>query len=107
MSGKCAGNRNALLLSAGKLRRIMPDAVRHAHTFKRFHHPRLAISRGHSLPVSEWKFDILIDREIADQIETLKDEPDLLIANPRARAEVEVFDSLPIQLILPGSRRIQ
>ena len=82
MSGERAGNGHTLLLSTRELRGIMSDAVRHAYSLKRFHDPRLAVSRGHLLPVSEREFDVLVDREIADQVETLKDEADFLIADP-------------------------
>src|SRR6266581_9137905 len=79
----------------------MPDAVCHADAFKRFHHSLLAIDRWHSLTISQRQFDVFINCEIADQVETLEDESNFLIANARARAEVQIFDRLAVQLIFP------
>ena len=69
----------------------MPHAVRHADPLQRFHHPLLAFRRRHLLPVGQWQLDVFVDGEIANQIETLEDEPDLLVANARALREVEVL----------------
>ena len=67
----------------------------------------LRSAAGILLAVGQRQFDILIDREIADQIETLEDEPDFLVANARALREIEILDRLPIQLIAPAGRRIE
>src|SRR5579864_197374 len=107
MSSKCAGHGNALLLTAGKLRRVMTNAVRHANALEGFHHALLAIGRGHPLPVSQGQLDVLIDGEIANQVKTLEDEANLLIANARARAEIQALDRLAIKLILPACRRVE
>src|SRR5436190_16566886 len=79
----------------------MPDTVGHADAFERFHHPLLAIDRWHSLAIGQRQFDVFINCEIADQVETLEDESNFLIANAGARAEVQIFDRLAIQLIFP------
>ena len=91
---------DALLLTARELRRIVPHAMRHADAFQRLHHPRLAIRRWHPLPIGQRQFDVLINRQIANQIETLEDETDLLIANARSFGEIQVLDRPAVQLVL-------
>ena len=41
-------NGYALLLTSGKLRRIVLGAMVHSHTFKRLLHSRFALGRGHA-----------------------------------------------------------
>ena len=89
-----ASHSHALLLAAGKLRRIMPEPVRHSDALQRFHHSLLAVGGGHSLPVGQRQFHVLVNREIADQVETLKDETDFLVANARPLGEIQIFDRL-------------
>ncbi len=81
--------------------------MRHAHALQRLHHPPLAIRSRHSLAVRQRQLNIFVDREIANQIETLEDESDLLIANPRALRKVQILDRLSIQRIAAACRRIQ
>ena len=94
LSAQSAGHRHALLLTAGELRRIVPDAVGHADALQRLHHALLAIRRRHFLPVGQRQFDVLIHRQVADQVETLEDEADLLIADARTFGKVEVLHRL-------------
>ena len=72
----------------------MPHAVRHADALQRFHHALLAFGRGHLLPIGQRQLDVLVHREIADQVETLEDEADLLVANARALGEIEILHRL-------------
>ncbi len=46
------------------------------------------------MTVGQRQFDVFIDRQIANQVETLEDEPDLLIADARPLREIEVLDAL-------------
>src|SRR5215469_8864416 len=107
MARQRASDRYTLLLAARKLRWIVPYAVRHAHTFERFHDSLLAVRRRHALAIGQRQFDIFIDREIADQIETLENESDLLITNARASRKIQVLDRLVIELIFAGAGRVQ
>src|SRR6478752_947335 len=100
MPGQRAGNRYTLLLTAGKLRRIVADAVRHSDTFKRLHDAPLAISRRHLLPISKREFYVFVNCEIANQVEALENETNFLVANARPRAKVEILHRLAVQLIL-------
>ena len=85
----------------------MPHPVRHADALERFHHALLAVGRRHLLPVGERQFDVLVHREIADQVETLEDESDLLVADARALCEVQVLDRLAVQQVAPVGGRVQ
>ena len=80
-SGESASDRDSLLLTSGELGGVVPDAMRHAHPFQRFHDASLAIGGGHALTIGERQFNVLVNREIANQVETLKNKADLLISN--------------------------
>ena len=67
----------------------------------------LALGRRHSGAIGERQLDVLLDGEVADQIEALKDEADLLVANPRALAEAQVLHWLAVEQIFPAGRSIQ
>jgi hypothetical protein len=54
----------------------------HANALERIGHPLLALARIHAA-IGQWQLDILVNREIADQIETLKDEANFAIPNAR------------------------
>src|SRR5205823_3042794 len=83
MSGESAGHSDALLLTSGKLRRVVANAMRHANALERFHDTLFAIDRRHSLTIGQGQLDVFINCQVADQVETLEDEADLLIANAR------------------------
>ena len=48
------------------------------------------------------EFDVLINSQIADQIEALENEPDFAIADSRAPREVQILDRLSIKEVLPA-----
>ena len=97
---------DALLLAARKLRRIVLNAMRHAHAFQRIVHALLALGRRHSA-VGERQFDVLIHREVADQVEGLENEADFAIADARAFAELEILHRLAVQNIAAVAGRIE
>ena len=66
-----------------------------------------AVGGRHFLPVGQRQLDVFIYREIANQVETLEDESDLLIADARALGKVEVLDRLAIQRVAAIGRRIE
>ena len=84
LAGDGAGDGDALLLAAGELARQMLRAMRHADALERRLDALLALGRAHAA-VGERQLDVLEDGEIADQVEALKDEPDLAVAHARAR----------------------
>ena len=95
-SAQGARHGDTLLLAAGKLRGIVPHAVRHAHPLQRLHYALLSVGRRHSLPIGQRKFDVLIHRQVADQVKTLEDEADLLVANSRPLGKIEILDRLAV-----------
>ena len=63
--------------------------MRHAYFFERLLNPLLALAGGHTA-VGERQLHILVNGEIADQIEGLKDETDLAVADARPFTEGEI-----------------
>ena len=55
--------------------------MRHANAAQGLIHTPLALGRRHTGAVRERQLDVLIHRQVANQVETLKDETNLLIAN--------------------------
>src|SRR6185437_13915273 len=96
----------ALLLTAGKLRRIMLSAMGHPDALEHVLHALLALFCSHTA-IGERQFDVFKDGEIADQIERLKNEPDLAVADARAVAERELFDRLSVNPVASVRRRIE
>src|SRR5436305_13988530 len=91
LAGKCPGNGDALLLSAGKLARQVPGAVNHADALERSHDSRFAFIRAQSA-ICQRQFDVFINGQISDQIKTLENKTDLAIANARPIGERQVRD---------------
>jgi len=58
-------------------------AVAHADFLERVRDGRLALGGGHAAE-GEREFDVLVNREIADQIERLENESDFAITDPGA-----------------------
>ena len=61
----------------------MLGAMAHAHALQRIGHPLLPLARVHAA-IGQRQLDVFIDREIANQIEALKDKANLAVANARA-----------------------
>src|SRR5712692_4464811 len=81
-----AGHSDTLLLTSGELRRIVAQAMGHANALERVLHFLLALT-GAGAAIGEWELHVFVHGEIADQVEGLKDEADLAIANTRALAD--------------------
>src|SRR5713226_5376364 len=81
-----AGHSDALLLTAGELRRVVAQAMGHADALERALHLLLALARA-GAAIGEWELHVFVYGEIADQVEGLKDEADLTVANARALAD--------------------
>src|SRR5580700_2319409 len=101
-----ASHGHTLLLTARELRRIVPQPVRHANALERVLHFLLAL-RGARTAVCQGQFDVLVDCEVADQVERLEDEPDLAIANPRALADRQLADGLSVQHVTSICRGVE
>ena len=105
-AGDGAGDRDALLLTARELRGQVLGAVRHADLLERRHHALLALGRLHAA-IGERQLDVLVDVQVADQVEALEDEPDLAVAHARALGERQVRDFLAVQDVAPFGRRVE
>src|ERR1019366_7015778 len=102
-----ASDGHALLLTAWELRRIVPQALRHPDPLQRFHDSLFSFGGGHSLPVGQRQFHVLVNREIPNKVEALEDEPYFLIADAGPLGEVQVFDWLAVQLVTSGGGSVE
>jgi len=84
----------------------MLRAMAHADTLERLHDARLSLCWPHPA-VCERQFDVLIDRQVANEVETLKDEPNLAIADACALGRFQARDGLVVQRIGPVGWRIE
>jgi hypothetical protein len=80
--------------------------VRHADALEGRLHALLALARTHAA-VRQRQLDVLVDGEIADQVERLEDEADLAVAYARPVRGGELRDVLAVQQVLPVRRRIE
>ena len=67
---------DALLLAARELRPEVVAAVRDVHAFEHRVDSRLALARGR-LRVDQRQLDVLVDRELVDEVEALEHEADV------------------------------
>src|SRR5487761_1385867 len=81
--------------------------MRHANPAQRLIDTTFALGGWHAGAVGERQLDVFIHRQVADEVETLKDETNLLIANARALRKAEVFYRARVQQIAAAARRIQ
>src|SRR4030095_10931740 len=81
----------ALLLAAGQLTWQMFCAMRHPHPFQRAGHKRFSFACAHSA-VGERQLHVFKHRQIANQVETWENEPDLTSANARAIGKGKIGD---------------
>ena len=61
----------------------------------------------HPGTVGERQLDVFVNREIADQIEALEDEADLLVADARPLGEIQVLRRVAVQRIAAAGGRIE
>src|SRR4030095_6477950 len=71
----------------------------HSDAFERFGGSLLSLSRTHSA-ISQWKLNIFIDCQVADQVEALEDESNFAIANAGAFRHRKVFNRVLVQHVL-------
>src|SRR5262245_11389950 len=84
----------------------MLGAVAHPHPFERFRHARAALRRPHA-PVGERQLDVLVDRQVANEVEALKNEADLAVADARALRRLQIRDRLIVQRIVAFGRCVE
>ena len=97
---------DALLLTTGELARQMFGAMRHADAFERAVRKGLAFARGHPA-IGQRQLDILENRQVADEIETLKNETDFAISDAGAFRKREVGDFAALECVAAIGRRIE
>jgi hypothetical protein len=81
-------------------------AVGHAHAFERGVGPLAPLGRLHAA-IDERQLDVLEDREVANEVEALEDEPDFAVAHARALGEREVGHLMPVQHVGAFGRRVE
>ncbi len=101
-----AGDRHPLLLAAGQLGRVMFHAMGHAHALQRLLRALLALGGGHA-PVRQRQLDVLVDRQVADQVEALEDEAHLPVADAGPLRGGEVRHRLAAQPVFAFGGRIE
>ena len=106
LAGDRARDSDALLLAARELRRQMLRAMRHADALEGFGHA-LPPFLGQHAAVGERQLHVLEHRQIADQVEALKDEPDFPVADTRAFPRLQLGDLAAVERIRPLCRRIE
>jgi len=84
----------------------MLGAMAHAHALQRISHPLLPFARVHAA-IGQRQLDVFIDREIADQIEALKDKANLAVANASALRQRKIFNWVVIENVFAIGRRIE
>ena len=103
-----ARNRDALLLPARQLIRMMVRALAEAHRFQRGHGARVPLGRFHRLVrVEQRQLDVIERRGARQQVEPLKHEPDLVVAHFGELVAAELGDVASVEEILAARRMIE
>lgn len=101
-----ACNGNSLLLPSGKLRRLMVHAVRQLHFFKSLGDALPPLRRRHLL-IDQRKLHVLRSRQPGQEIEILKNKPDLPVADVGQLIFAVILYGNAIKILLPFISRIQ
>src|SRR5207244_11642277 len=81
-------------------------AMRHADALERFDHIFYALAYAEGA-VGQRQFNVLVNGQITDQVETLKDESDLAIANTRAIRKRKISDLVAFERVASVGRAIK
>src|SRR5664279_4645456 len=84
----------------------MAHAMSHADLLERLLHALFALGSAEAT-IGQRQFHILLDREVADEVEALKDEADLTIADAGPLRETKVCDRMAVEGIASPRRCIQ
>ena len=101
-----AGDGHALLLPSGKLCREVAHARAETHLLQRRFDAALALGGGKT-PVAQRHVDVVEEVQVGNQIETLEDKADLLIAQARALVVGQAADLLAVEHVLTTARRLE
>ena len=106
IAGPSGCGKSTLLLTAGQLARQMLGSMAHAYPLQRVEHPLLTLCRSHA-PVGKGQFDVLVYRQIPNQVEALKDEADLAVSHARALRWLERRHGLLVQRVQAVGRGVE
>ena len=84
----------------------MAHAVCHADLLESLLHALLALGSAKAT-IGQRQFYILLDREVADEIEALEDEADLTVADAGPLGKAQICDRMAVQGIASARRCIQ
>ncbi len=59
------------------------------------------------MTISKRQLNVLVNREVTDQVETLEDEADFLVANARALGKIQILNRLVVEHVAAPGRRIE
>ena len=99
-------DRDALLLPAGELARAMSQPIAEPHLLERVHRPLAPLLRARAL-IQQRHRDVVLDRQLRQQVERLKDEPDLASAEAAERFVVEAVGPLAVEAVDAAGRSIE
>ncbi len=97
-----ARNGHALLLSTRELRGMMPGTMTHVDPLERLHDPLAAFAPTELAAEGQRQLHVLVDRQVLDEVERLKDETDLGVAYAGALGVIELLHRLAVQRVAPG-----
>src|SRR5690606_16111915 len=101
-----AGDRDALLLPARELLREVVAAVRHADALEGRLRAELPLL-GVEVEVEQRELDVLVDRQLVDEVEALEDEADGAAAEAGAPALGEPGRGVPVEPVLPAGGAVE
>jgi acyl-CoA thioesterase-1 len=98
-----AGDRDALLLAAGELRRVVVEPLAEPHALQQLRRAALGLAVGDRVVRVRQRHHHVLQRAGAgQQVEVLEDEPDLAVADERAAVGAEGGNLLAIEPVFAG-----
>src|ERR1051325_4820698 len=80
--------------------------MRHADALECVGDALLALGRAHAA-IRQRQLDVLVDGQVADEIEALKDKADFAVPDARALGQRKILDRVLVENVLAVSRRIE
>ena len=99
-------HRHPLLLAARKLARQVLSPMGHPHFFQCFVYALFAFGRSHA-SISQGELDILIDRQIPDQVKALEDKSNAAVAVAGPLRHLQPLYWLAIQPVAALGGRVE
>src|ERR1043166_9573457 len=81
-------------------------AMRHAYAIERLRNQSFPIARTHSA-IGQRQFDVFENRQVADQIEALKNESDLAVSDPGPVSERKIRNLIALERVTSVRRRVE